>query len=138
VGKSKEFRVINKRFQFKCPFCGGRRNFFVNNLRRKNITCFKCGQSTRCVFNRRTDKRVYQSGKIILVTKAGRELEVNLKDLSYCGAGLEIPPGVSASFLSIGQEISLKCNWNSRLIASRRFVVQNINGQQIGVKKAFR
>lgn len=40
--------------------------------------------------------------------------------------------------LSVGQEVSLKCNWNSQLITNRRFVVQNINGQQIGVKKAFR
>lgn len=138
VGKTKEFRVINRRFQFKCPYCGGRRSFFINNLRRKNIKCFKCGESTRCLFNRRTDKRVYQSGKILLTTGVGKELEVNLKDLSYNGAGVELPPGDSATSLSVGQEVSLKCNWNSQLIANRRFVVQNINGQQIGVKKAFR
>jgi hypothetical protein len=138
VGKTKEFRVINRRFQFKCPYCGGRRNFFINNLRRKNIKCFKCGESTRCLFNRRTDKRVFQSGKILLTTKAGKEVEVNLKDLSYNGAGVEIPPGISATSLSVGQEVSLKCNWNSQLITNRRFVVQSINGQQIGVKKAFR
>lgn len=136
--KTKEFRVINRRFQFKCPSCGGRRNFFVNDLRRKSIKCFKCGQSTRCVFNRRTDKRIYQSGKIILTTRAGKELEVNLKDLSYYGAGLEIPAGVSSSFLSVGQEVSLKCSWNPQLVSRRRFIVQNINGQQVGVKKAFR
>ncbi len=138
MGKTKEFRVINRRFQFKCPSCGGRRNFFVNDLRRKSIKCFKCGQSTRCVFNRRTDKRIYQSGKIILTTRAGNELEVNLKDLSYYGAGLEIPAGVSSSFLSVGQEVSLKCSWNPQLVSRRRFIVQNINGQQVGVKKAFR
>lgn len=138
MGKTKEFRIINRRFQFKCPSCDARRNFFINDLRRKNIECFKCGGSTRCVFNRRTDKRAYQSGRIMLTTKAGKELEVNLKDLSFNGAGLEIPPGVSSNFLSIGQEVTLKCNWNSQLITNRRFVIQNINGQQIGVKKAFR
>lgn len=90
------------------------------------------------MFNRRTDKRIYQSGKIILTTRAGNELEVNLKDLSYYGAGLEIPAGVSSSFLSVGQEVSLKCSWNPQLVSRRRFIVQNINGQQVGVKKAFR
>ena len=138
IGKTKEFRVVNKRFQFTCPYCGGRRNFFVNNLRRKNILCFKCGESTRCLFNRRTDRRDFQSGKIILTTRAGKDVEVNLKNLSFYGAGIEVPAGVSSSFLSVGQEVTLKCSWNPKLITSRRFVVQNINGQQVGVRKALR
>ena len=116
----------------------GQKNFFYQQSSQKNIKYFKCGESTRCLFNRRTDKRVFQSGKILLTTKAGKELEVNLKDLSYNGAGVEIAAGVSPTSLAVGQEVSLKCNWNSQLITNRRFVVQNINGQQIGMKKAFR
>lgn len=138
IGKTKEFKVFNKRFQFRCPFCGARRSFFISNLRRKNIKCFNCGENVRCLFNRRNDKRNYQSGKIILSTRAGKEVEVYLKDLSSKGAGVEIPAGVPANFLSVGDEISLKCNWNSQLITNRRFVIQNINGQQIGVRKAYR
>jgi hypothetical protein len=138
IGKTKEFRVFNKRFQFTCPFCAAKRSFFISNLRRKNIKCFNCGESIRCLFNRRTDKRNYQSGKIILTTRAGRDLEVYLKDLSFRGAGVEVPAGVPLGFLSVGEEVSLKCTWNSQLITNRRFVIQNIKGQQIGVKKAYR
>ena len=134
--RTKEFKVVNRRFQFKCPYCGGSRSFFVNNLRRKTVRCFKCGEQTRCVFNRRTDKRDYQSGRILLKTRNGKEIDVNLKNISFYGAGIEIPPGIPSSVLSVGQEITLRCTWNSQLLRNSRFIIQNISGQHIGVRRA--
>ena len=134
--RTKEFKVVNRRFQFRCPNCEGTRSYFVNDLRRKTVKCFKCGQQTRCVFNRRTDKRDYQSGKIILTTRNGKEIDVNLKNVSFYGAGIEIPPGIPSTILSVGQEVNLRCSWNSQLLRNRRYIIQNISGQQVGVRRA--
>ena len=136
--KTKEFKIVNRRFRFKCPYCGSTRSFFINNLRRKTVKCFNCGEPTKCVFNRRVDKRNYQAGKVVLTTQYGKEIDVNLRNISFYGVGIEIPPGIPPGILTIGQEITLKCSWSPYLLRSRRFVVQNINGQHVGVRKATR
>ena len=100
------------------------------------MRCFRCGDTIKCVLNRRSMQRVVQTGKLILATKLGEVMDVNLRNISRDGVGFEIPTGRSARFLSVGEQIFLKCNWNPQLLSNNRFIVQNIRGQQIGVKKA--
>jgi len=137
MGRSREYRVINKRLHFKCVECGTIKNVFVPiNIRRKNIRCYKCGKVANCQFNRRAYPREFQSGKVIMTTNQGLELEADLRDSSFSGIGLEIPTGASRNYqFKIGQKVHLKCNWNPSLVSHGRFIIQNINGRRIGLVK---
>jgi len=136
MGKAKEYRVVNNRMLFRCPECGAKRNSAVHNVRKKSIRCHKCEVIAKCLFNRRINQREFQSGKALLITRGGKELEVSLFDISLSGVGFELPLGVSyARLLTIGQEVQLRCNWNARLFPHGRFIVQSIKGRRIGVKK---
>jgi hypothetical protein len=71
-----------------------------------------------------------------LTTNQGKELEVDLRDLSFGGIGLEIPVGTSYNHqFKIGQKVHLKCSWNSTLVSHGRFVIKNITGRRIGLAK---
>ncbi len=132
--KTKEFRVQDNRLLFKCPHCGKRRNYTLLGVRRKTIKCHNCGESTRCLFNRRPEQRECQSGMLILRTREGREAAVMMRDISSGGIGFEMLKGKDARLLRKGQEVSLSCNWSPAMIPRSRFRVQNINGFRIGVK----
>ena len=67
-----------------------------------------------------------------MVSSDGREVNINLNDISPGGAGFEIPSGNRG--VSLGQEVRLKCTWNSRLLDQGRYVVRNIKGRRIGVE----
>ncbi len=89
-----------------------------------------------CRLNRRFRYRSQQSGKVLLVTQAGRELEINLNDLSESGVGFDVPIGIArAHVVSLGEEVRLRCSWNPHLFGNSRFVVQNVHGQRVGAKK---
>ncbi len=137
MGKTRTFRVINNRLQFRCPGCGTKKNITVPpSLRRRNIRCHRCGEVTRCVFNRRALLRELQTGKAVLITNTGRELDINLYDISPRGIGFEMAIGAARTrAVSVGDQIRLRCSWNQRLLGGGRFVVQNIRGQRVGVRK---
>ena len=131
--KTKEFRVYDNRLLFKCPQCGKRRNYIFPRLRRKTIKCDGCGETTRCVFNRRPELRESQSGFLTLKTREGKEIVVMMRDISSGGIGFEVTKGKDLRSIRKGQEISLTANWNHRLIPKSRFKVQNIHGFRVGV-----
>ena len=134
------FRVINNRMHFKCATCSAKRNLPVQpDIRGKNIRCHKCDAITKCVFNRRVAPRELQSGEVIMITKEGKELTVNIHDISTNGGlgfGFDIPlRAARARTISVGQEVHFNCKWNPRLLGSGRFKVINSRGQRIGIQK---
>lgn len=137
MGKTKTFRIINNRLQFRCASCGAKRSFSIPpHLRGKNIRCHKCGEITRCSFNRRGTLRELQSGKAILITDHGKEVDIFLTDMSTKGIGFELSlKAARARVIQVGDQVRLHCSWNQHLLSGSRFVVQNINGQRVGVKK---
>ncbi len=137
MGKTKTFRVIKNRLQFRCLNCGAKRTFAIPpHLRGRNIRCHKCGEITKCSFNRRVTLRELQSGKAVLITDQGIEVDIFLTDMSIKGIGFELPVRAArARVIKIGDQVRLSCRWNRRLLSGSRFVVQNINGQRVGVKK---
>ena len=94
-----------------------------------------CGELTRCVFNRRPEQRNYHSGKLTVKTRDGREIDVNLRDMSSKGIGFELPAGKSLKLLSVGHEISVSCSWNANLFPDSRYIIKNINGLRVGAQK---
>ena len=71
-----------------------------------------------------------------MITSEGKEIDVNIHDISMGGIGLDISiRAARARAVAIGQEVHFRCSWNPRLLGNARFVVQNNNGQRIGVKK---
>lgn len=138
MGKMIVFRVVNNRMQFKCSACAAKRNFPIQaNIRSKNMRCHKCGTITRCLLNRRITPRELHSGKAIMITSEGKEIAVNIHDISMNGGiGLDIPiRAARARTVKTGDEVRFNCKWNPRLLGSGRFIVINNNGQRIGIKK---
>ncbi len=137
MGKTITFRVVNNRMQFRCSACGAKRNITVPpKLRRKNMRCHKCDKITKCVLNRRLRPRELHSGKIYLSTIEGKEIEVNLYDISATGIGMDIPIGAARSrLLKIGTQVRLRCTWNPHLLGRSRYEVKNIQERRVGVKK---
>jgi len=133
--KTKEYKVTDRRLLYKCPSCGARRNSIIPDIRRKSIRCHICGELTRCVFNRRPEQRNYHSGKLTVKTRDGREIDVNLRDMSSKGIGFELPAGKSLRLLSVGHEISVSCSWNANLFPDARYIIKNINGLRVGAQK---
>jgi hypothetical protein len=86
--------------------------------------------------NRRFRYRSQQAGKVLLITQSGREFEIHLNDISENGVGFDVPIGIArAQVVSLGEEVRFRCSWNPQLLGSNRFVVQNVRGQRVGVKK---
>ena len=131
--KTKEFRIYDNRLLFKCPLCGKRRNYSLLNVRRKTIRCDDCGEKTRCLFNRRPELRESQSGLLTLKTRDGKEITVMMRDVSSRGIGFEVQKAKDLRSIKKGQEISLKSDWNPRMIPKSQFKVRNVNGFRIGV-----
>lgn len=138
MNKTSNIRVVNNRMQFRCASCGAKRNFPVlPNIRIKNMRCHKCGVITRCLLNRRITTRELHSGKVIMLTTEGKEITVNLHDISMNGGfGVDLPIRASrARTVKVGDEVRFNCKWNPRLLGSGRFKVINSNGQRLGIKK---
>ena len=137
MGRTKIYRVIDNRFLFCCSSCQAKRRLFVApHLRRKNIRCHKCGEINICSFNRRLTPREHQTGKALLITSAGKEVEVDLTDISHKGLGMEISiKALRSRAVKIGDQVQLICSWNPGLFKGARYIVQNIRGQKVGVKK---
>ena len=131
--KTKEFRVHENRLLFKCSHCGKRRNYTILKVRRKSIKCDGCGEKTKCVFNRRPELRECQSGLLTLKTREGKEITVMMRDISSRGIGFEVQKGKDLRSIKKGQIISLKSNWNPRMIPNPKFKVQNLHGFRVGV-----
>jgi len=135
MGKMRTFKVINNRIQFICPACKAKKFAAVpRNLRRRTIRCTKCAEITCCILDRRVKPREQQSGKILMVT-GERKLEVFLHDISMNGIGIDLPvKALRSGKLTTGRQVSFKCSWNPRL-ANGNFIVNNIDGQRLGVEK---
>ena len=136
MAKTITFRVINNRFLFRCSKCGAKRRLSAPpHLRQKNIRCFSCEEMNKCAFNRRVTPREQQSGKAVLITSAGKEVDINLLDISSKGVGVELSiQGLRSRVVKIGDKIQLICGWNPRLFSGRQYIVQNIREQKVGIK----
>jgi len=137
MAKTAIIQVINNRMRFKCGNCGAKRSSSVlSGVRRKSMQCHKCKTTTRCTLNRRVTPRESQCGKVLLITSEGRELEVNIHDISRTGFGLVIPLKVSrARKILKGQKVRFNCRWNPTLMGSGYYQVVSNDGQRIGVKR---
>lgn len=135
MGKTKTFRVENGRLLFKCHLCQSRKMVSVApGVRMRSIRCSKCGEATRCIFNRRLAQREIQTGTVLVETSDGRELTVDLFDLSLNGVGFALSVR-DANKIGIGRDVQFKCKWNPQLINNGRYIVRSINGQRVGVEK---
>ena len=135
MAKTKTFRVENGRLLFKCDMCQNKRTMSVApGVRTRSVRCTKCGESTRCIFNRRLMPRESQSGTVFVETSDGRELTVDLNDISLRGVGFEISVRDTTK-LSVGRDVQFKCTWNPGLFSQGRYTVRSIKGQRVGVEK---
>lgn len=133
MAKTITFRVINNRLLFKCTYCQAKKRISLpKDIHRKTIRCHKCEELSHCFLNHRSTPRELQTGKAIMISSDGREVTIDLNDISPGGVGFEVPSGSRG--VCLGQEIRLKCTWNSRLLDQGRYVVRNIKGRRIGVE----
>lgn len=133
MAKTVTYRVINNRLQFKCPACQARKMLSLpREIRRKSIRCHKCGELSHCLLNRRLIPRESQTGKAVLVFNDGREVNIDLYDISPGGVGFDILSGSKG--VSLNQEVKLKCAWNPRLLDQGRYVVRSVKGRRVGVE----
>jgi DNA-directed RNA polymerase subunit RPC12/RpoP len=133
MAKTITYRVVNNRLLFKCPSCSSRRMLSLPaDIHRKSIRCHKCGEIAHCFLNRRQMPRESQAGKAVLVFSDGRELNIELYDISAGGVGFDVQNGSRG--VSVSQEVRLKCAWNPRLLDQCRYVVRNVNGRRVGVQ----
>ena len=134
MGKTKSFRVENGRTLFKCHLCQSKRMVAVApDVRTRSLRCSKCGESTRCIFNRRQEQREQQSGTVLLQTSDGRELMVDLFDISSKGVGFDLSSS-DLNKITVGRDVQFKCTWNPQLFNQGRYVVRSITGQRVGVQ----
>jgi hypothetical protein len=135
MGKTKIFRVENGRMLFKCPVCQGKRMLAVApGVRMRSRRCSKCGESTRCIFNRRLAQREQQTGTVLVQTSDGGELKVHLFDISLNGVGFDLAAR-DMNKIAVGRDVQFKCAWNPRLFSQGRYVVRSVNGQRVGVER---
>jgi hypothetical protein len=135
MAKTKTFRVESGRTLFKCPICQSKRMYPIPAaVRQRSLRCDKCGEITRCTFNRRLEEREQQFGLALLQTGESADLAVELADISLRGVGFDIPQR-DAGKVAVGRRISLKCPWNPHLFKNTRFIVRSIKGQRVGAEK---
>ncbi|HHD56832.1 MAG TPA: hypothetical protein ENK89_04045 [Desulfobulbaceae bacterium] len=80
--------------------------------------------------------RELQSGKAVLITNSGKDVEIFLSDVSSKGIGFEMSiRAMRSRAIKIGDQIQVYCSWSPRLLSNSRYVVQNIRGQRVGVKR---
>ena len=137
MGATRDYQVLEGRMFFRCPACGAKRTYSISHdLRQISVRCYKCGDKSHCRLNRRFRYRSQQTGKVLLITQAGREFEINLNDISPNGIGFDVPIGIArAQVVALGEEVRFRCSWNPQLVGNSRFVVQNVRGQRVGAKK---
>ena len=134
MAKTRTYRVINNRLQFKCPECGARRYYSVpTGMRRRSVRCHNCDTLVRCELNRREKPRHSQLGKVDLLLPSGKELVVDLHDISRGGIGFDLPLR-AGKMVSAGQRITLRCKWNPGLLNHKSYVVRTIKGQRVGAQ----
>lgn len=134
MAKTVTFHVVNGRLRFKCFSCGSKRMVSVPpNIRNRSFRCHKCGETTRCVLNRRLDRREQQLGKVQVTTTDGTVIEADLADISLYGVGFDIPLR-RANKISVGKELKFRCPWNPRLLSKGRYIVTSIKGRRVGAK----
>jgi hypothetical protein len=135
MARTKTFRVENGRTLFKCPVCQGKRMFTVpSGVRTRSLRCSKCGETTRCIFNRRLMPRDQQHGAVLLQTGDGREITADLADISLHGVGFDLGFR-DANKVIVGRDIYLKCPWNPALFSNSRYVVRSVKGQRVGAER---
>jgi hypothetical protein len=77
-----------------------------------------------------------QSGKVLVLTESGDEIEAFLTDVSHNGVGFSMLAGSSGSKqLTIGRKVRFKCGWNSQLLGNDSFMIRSVKGQKIGAQK---
>ena len=134
MSKTRVYAVVNNRIHFKCPYCQTKRMLAIPpDLRRKSLRCQKCGELSHCQFNRRMAMRQSQAGKVMMILSDGKELLVDLHDISSDGVGFELPSGMSTS-ISPRQEVKLRCSWNPALLDQGRYIIRNVRGRRVGVQ----
>ena len=134
MARIKTFQVQDNRVRFVCTSCKARRCLPVlQHVRTRKVKCHKCGTYIRFNINRRTMTRENQSGKAVLTLSSGRELPIDLHDVSPRGVGIDMKPG-DARFVSVSDEVNFKCNWNPRLLTNGRYIVRSIRGGRIGIE----
>lgn len=134
MAKTVVFRVENGRMRFKCFACEKKRMVAVPpNVRQRSIRCHNCKEITRCSFNRRLDLREQQLGKVLLTTREGREIAVDLLDISPKGVGFDVAAR-DIKKIAVGREVKFRCNWNPRLFTRGRYVVKSIKGRRVGAQ----
>ena len=138
--RTQNFKVVRNRMLFRCPICNVKRSISVPpGIRKKNLRCHKCGETVKCMLNRREYPRETLSGKLTMVTPEGKEIDVLLSDKSAGGAGFDMSlSAIRKNKIAKGLEVQFRCNWSPTLIGSGSYVVMNVNGQRIGVKKIIR
>ncbi|HKJ64044.1 MAG TPA: hypothetical protein VJ969_01485 [Desulfopila sp.] len=138
MARNKPYQVKDNRIRFKCEECGAKRTLAVpSNVRSRSIKCHRCGTFARCALNRRQYPRQQQTGKVVMILRGGKEITIDLHDISENGVGINTGPG-GGRMLRLKEEVQFKCNWNSRLFSSGRYVVKNIHGDRIGIKNVGR
>lgn len=127
--------MINGRALFKCPTCKYKRMYAIPPaVRTRTLRCFKCGESTRCIFNRRALAREQQSGRVLLLCNDGREIEVDIFDISGDGVGFEVPIR-DIMKIEIGGQVNFKCQWNPLLFGQKRYIIRSIKEQRVGAER---
>lgn len=106
-----------------------------SGVRKRSIRCNKCGEITRCDFNRRLIPREQQRGKILMSTSDSNYVEVDLYDMSLNGIGFDVSYR-DIRKISVGKEIQFRCTWNPRLFSQGRYVVRSIKGRRIGAQRS--
>lgn len=135
MAKTRVFRVIQGRMQFKCHNCNAKRMIGVApHVRRRTVRCHKCGEPTSCQLNRRIQPREQQFGKVHLSSMDGTEMEVNLFNISLYGVGFEIPVQ-QRTRISVGKVIQLRCAWNPTLVSKGTYVIKSVIGQRVGAER---
>lgn len=134
--KTKNFKVVNGRFHFKCSVCQAKRLAAApQNVRKRSFRCHKCKQITRCNLNRRMATREQQYGKALVRSSGGNEFEVDLVDISLHGIGFDVHFN-DLRKISIGKTCELRCSWNPRLFPDGRYVIRTIKSRRVGAELA--
>lgn len=128
------FQVKDNRFHFKCPDCQTKRILPVPPaVRTKNVKCHRCGKVAKCILNRRLTQRQSQSGKATMILAGGRELSIDLHDISPNGLSCSIDVNV-APMISITDEVHFSCGWNPDLFTRSSYIIKNIQGNRVSVQ----
>ena len=138
--RTQTFKVVRNRMLFRCPICKVKRSISVpRGVRKKTIRCHKCGETIKCALNRRVYPREILTGKMIMITPDGNEMDALLSDKSATGAGFDLAfSDIRRNRLTKGQRVRFRCSWNPHLVGNNRYEIVNIIGSRIGVRKLTR